>query len=476
MVYSLIAPRTFRSVHPMRKTPNRISLFSLTLFALLLSFGLLPAAAQPTTADEPGTQAAQATDAPTTAPAAETYTVQRGDTLNRIATRFGTTVNALLEANHITNANLIHPGQQLVIPGTTAPALIPGVTPTASPPATIQTGVAVYFDDQDVASIVAQVESLDMSWVKVEVLWRDLEPAPGEYAFDQLDAVVDALTQADLSVLFMVWAAPDWARSSAEENGPPDDFSAYAGFVRLLADRYRGRVNAYEIWTEPNLRRQWNNPTHTISAASYAALLGPAYAAIKAGDPDAFVISAGLAPTGFNDGVNAIDDRLFLRDLYANGLAGISDTIGAHPGGWANPPDARCCEQPEGVETHYDSRSFFFLDTLADYHQIMIESGDSATPIWVTRFGWGSSEDTTPPPAINIFYSYTSLSEQAAYTPRALELGAELGYVGAMFVDNLNGCVALPDDTEACYTSLLDPAGQPRPVFEALANRTQAEG
>ncbi|MCC6613561.1 MAG: LysM peptidoglycan-binding domain-containing protein [Anaerolineae bacterium] len=460
----------------MRKTLSRNSLSSLITLAMLFSFALLPAAAQSTPTNEPGTPAPQATDAPTPAPteAQTTYTVQRGDTLNRIATRFGTTVSALIEANKLTNANLIHPGLELVIPGAPAPTQIPGVTP--APAASVTTGIAAYFAGQDAADVVTQIERLNVSWVKVEVLWHDVEPEPGEYAFDQLDAVVDALAQSELHILFTVWAAPDWARSSAEENGPPDDFSAYAGFVRLLADRYSGRVDAYEIWSEPNLRRQWNNPTHGISAASYADLLRPAYAAIKAGDPDALVISAGLAPTGFNDGVNAIDDRLFLRDLYVSGLADISDAVGAHPGGWANPPDARCCDQPEGVDTHYDSRSFFFLDTLADYHQIMVESGDAATPIWVTRFGWGSSEDTTPPPAINIFYSYTSLSEQATYTPRALELGAELGYVGAMFVDNLNGCIAVPDDAEACYTSLLDPSGQPRPVYDALANRVVAEG
>lgn len=48
------------------------------------------------------------------------YTVQRGDNLTRIAQRYGTTVNELYNANRHTigpNKNLIHPGQQFVIPG-----------------------------------------------------------------------------------------------------------------------------------------------------------------------------------------------------------------------------------------------------------------------------------------------------------------------------------------------------------------------
>ncbi|RME78359.1 MAG: LysM peptidoglycan-binding domain-containing protein [Chloroflexi bacterium] len=45
------------------------------------------------------------------------YTVQRGDTLNAIARKYGVPVERLIEANNIVNPNLIFPGQKLVIPG-----------------------------------------------------------------------------------------------------------------------------------------------------------------------------------------------------------------------------------------------------------------------------------------------------------------------------------------------------------------------
>ena len=44
------------------------------------------------------------------------YQVVRGDTLSGIALRFGTTVQALVRANHIVDPNLIDVGQTLVIP------------------------------------------------------------------------------------------------------------------------------------------------------------------------------------------------------------------------------------------------------------------------------------------------------------------------------------------------------------------------
>src|SRR5512142_168043 len=45
------------------------------------------------------------------------YTVVRGDTLAKLARRYGTTINAIWRANpRIWNPNLIYPGQRLWIP------------------------------------------------------------------------------------------------------------------------------------------------------------------------------------------------------------------------------------------------------------------------------------------------------------------------------------------------------------------------
>ena len=62
------------------------------------------------------------------------HIVQIGETLFRIAVTYGTTVEALSQANSITNPSLIYPGQELTIPAgstdgsTTPPPVSPGGT------------------------------------------------------------------------------------------------------------------------------------------------------------------------------------------------------------------------------------------------------------------------------------------------------------------------------------------------------------
>lgn len=75
------------------------------------------------TATATPTPAPTATAVPTVAPTAaptpppvQTYVVQEGDTLSLIASRFGTTVQAIVDANNLPSADDIVVGQRLVIP------------------------------------------------------------------------------------------------------------------------------------------------------------------------------------------------------------------------------------------------------------------------------------------------------------------------------------------------------------------------
>ncbi|MCP2637140.1 LysM peptidoglycan-binding domain-containing protein [Microbacterium sp. HD4P20] len=80
---------------------------------------------------------AAAPTAPTSATAAS-YTVQHGDTVSAIAKRHGVSTHAVLAANGLGWSSIIFPGQTLALPGNTAPAAAapaPAPAPAPSPPA-----------------------------------------------------------------------------------------------------------------------------------------------------------------------------------------------------------------------------------------------------------------------------------------------------------------------------------------------------
>jgi len=322
---------------------------------------------------------------------------------------------------------------------------------------------------------------LGMEWVKFQVPWDISEPAPGDYSF-QYERMILLVQEAHIQgfkVLVSVTRAPAWSRpANADPNagGPPADPQALANFItKLTSDIKPEFMEAIEIWNEPNLYREWAGVPMT--GAEYMRYFEPAYRAAKAVDPSAVVVTAGLAPVGDLEGT--LDDRRFLAEMYAAGLMNFPDArIGVHPYGWANPPDARCCSDG-GWQ---DSPKFFFLDTLDEYRQIALDNNDPNRQFWLTEMGWGTYESintegqSAAPPPHAAFFERISLTQQAEYTVRALELVQQQPYsdfVELTFLWNMNFATienAISDQLEQAGYSMLDAGGSPRPVFYYLLN------
>ncbi|NJL93404.1 MAG: LysM peptidoglycan-binding domain-containing protein [Anaerolineae bacterium] len=335
---------------------------------------------------------------PAPTPPERSHLVVDGDNLYGIAARYGVTVISIVQLNNLSDFNQIRIGQRLRIPAGTSPLAPPSAQAQPTPAPTLTPfpvnqasavgfgyGVQVYLPGQDAAAVVANLQALGVSWAMHPIEWARYERTRGQVDFEALDAIITPLDEAGLNILLTLVGAPEWSRETAVDDGPPLDVADFARFAGALAERYSGVVDAYEIWSEPNLRRFWNAPNTALTGEAYLRLLRPAYNAIKSADPAVLVVSAGLAPTATDDGVIATDDRAYLRQMYAAGLAQFSDAIGVHAGGWANPPDSACCANNRPAVPAWDDQpAFFFLETLRDYRAIQNEFDDDGTFLWVT--------------------------------------------------------------------------------------------
>jgi hypothetical protein len=369
-------------------------------------------------------------------------------------------------------------------PTTAKPELVPTETavpsPTPTPTHPLYTGptlnrndigVQIYLHRVDVAALVAQLDDLGVGWVKVQVSWKLFQPYPdqlSEERFADLDALVALAEGNGIQVMLSVSKAPEWSRPTTDQDGPPGDKDLFRQFMQLLAQRYGGGVAAYELWNEPNLQREWVGVP--LDAAALVALIRAGAEGVRAADPAALVLSGAPAVTGINDGVIAIDDRVYFRGMLAAGVAEVVDGFGVHPYGWANPPDATFAKPNAAVPSHNNHPSFFFQDTLRDYRDLLTEFGIADKQLWPTEFGWGSFETLgAEPPAGAEFMVNVSEWQQAVYIQRAYELAHGWPWVGPMMLWNLNFSPWLGNDFSESGYSLLRPDGSPRPAYFALA-------
>ena len=222
-------------------------------------------------------------------------------------------------------------------------------------------------------------------WVKQLVSWQDVEGAgKGQYDWTNLDRIVGQAEQHDLKLIVRVSQDPDrpfWAGNA------PQNAGHFADFLAAMASRYKGRIQAYQVWNEPNLAREWGG--RRPDPAGYTGLLKKAYAAIKGADPKATVITAGMAPTGTDTEI-AVPDVKFYDQMYQamKGKSdGYFDMLGVHAAGFAAPPEVSP-DQTAADKPNYGGERFFAFRHVEDVRKIMEKYGDKDKRVAVLEFGW----------------------------------------------------------------------------------------
>ncbi len=219
-------------------------------------------------------------------------------------------------------------------------------------------------------------------WVKQWFAWDDIEGAGrGQYDWSIPDRIVSQAEEHGLNLMVRVDREPAWA------GPPPQNSAAFQEFLAEMATRYKGRIDAIQIWNEPNLAREWGNKAP--NAAEYAQLLSDSYQTIKSIDPNMTVITAGMAPTGTCCDIAVPDDQ-FYRDMYqamGGNSDGYFDMLGVHGAGFAAPPEASP-DETAANEDDFGGERFFAFRRIEDIRQIMVENGDADKRVAVLEFGW----------------------------------------------------------------------------------------
>jgi hypothetical protein len=267
------------------------------------------------------------------------------------------------------------------VPPITSPlttSSLPSTSTTTKPaPRADQVGLSPGFNlslsTGDLDTALDALAATRVRWLRVDFDWSVIQAGgPTSFDWSYTDRIVDAARARNLSIIALVAYTPEWARpSGAPDKNPPTNPDDFARFVSAAAQRYASLgVTTWEIWNEPNVSTFWYPRP---DPEGYTALLVRASAAIKHVEPDATIISGGLAPASDNASGSQIDDRTFLTRVYAAGGGHAFDAVGLHPYSFPHLPLF-----PADFNT--------FLNAPALY-QVMVDHGDAAKRIWGTEVG-----------------------------------------------------------------------------------------
>lgn len=338
------------------------SLRQVLLSGIVLSMVALSACATES-GSSVGLQASGTADAPATAVAPTTAVMPPGSVVSPRAAH--ATSGARASSASRTSSAVAHPGV-----GIPAAALSGSTLYGFSAPE-----LALLSQSEKAAQVQA-MKAMGVNSVRLEANWYGMQlNGPSDSNWAPFDEEVAAVQAAGLSVEIVIDGCASWAASGAPGNADagPTSPAQFAAFVRMVASKYGAQgVKYFEIGNEPNIQRFWEPKP---DPAAYTADLVAAYAAIKAVDPSAVVLSGGLSPA--TDTSTSYDPRTFLADMYADGAAGNFDGLGDHP--YSYPLSPADVNDGSGWSQMYQ--------TSPSLRSIMIANGDSAKKIWITEYG-----------------------------------------------------------------------------------------
>ncbi len=309
--------------------------------------------------------------------------------------------------------------------------------------------------------ILRRLHAAGVGLIRQTFDWARVERAPGRYELAALDAYVAATASARIEVLPVLFNPPGF-RSSAPRRGagratyPPKSPASLGRFAATLARRYgpkgslwrtrprlpRVPIRSWQVWNEPNLPTYWGGDP---DPPAYARLLAAAKRALKAVDPHAEVVSAGLPESRLG-----IPFEQFVRRLYEAGAADSLDVFALHP----YAADA-------GGALRAVERTRELLDEL-----------DAHAPIWVTELGWASGGPRSP-------FTVGERGQAARVGAVLRDLVDQRRALGVRGVVYFNWRDAPPypggQDFFGLHTGLLRRNGSPKPAFDSFRAAVREE-
>ncbi|HEY7630995.1 MAG TPA: hypothetical protein VH817_09850 [Thermoleophilaceae bacterium] len=224
---------------------------------------------------------------------------------------------------------------------------------------------------------LARQQSIGVGLIRQTFHWKQIETSPGHYNFGYYDAYMAATASHGIRVLPILFDPPRFRAKVSKTTSatyPPRHYAYLGRFGAAVAARYGPNgsfwaqnptipklpITAFQIWNEPNIPAYW--PTGP-NPKKYAKLLKAAARGIRAVDPSAEIVTAGLPDSHLSKPGSVYS--------YAKSLVraahGSFNTLAVNP---------------------YGTSSGDVVRKLKRFRRILNHGHAHSARIWVTEFGW----------------------------------------------------------------------------------------
>ncbi|GHT98192.1 hypothetical protein FACS1894142_4200 [Spirochaetia bacterium] len=199
----------------------------------------------------------------------------------------------------------------------------------------------------------ALLDEMHVSWILNTFYWSSIEPVQGVWNYlSTYDAFVKGAQEAGKKILACLAYDTPWLYSDRKtlKYVSPENIPRYLEFVERTVSRYRGKIDAWEIWNEPN----WT--FWTGSNKEFYELTRLTAQKIRETDPDALILGGAFWRVPEN----------FINGMFQSGAMENVNAVAFHP----------YAVNPENTVKQYDK----MLKVLSRHNY----TGD----IWVTEVGY----------------------------------------------------------------------------------------
>lgn len=242
--------------------------------------------------------------------------------------------------------------------------------------------------------------------IRIPVGWPSVQPTQnGPFDWSSFDNQVEEATKAGIKVLPFVGGAPEWAVPSKKVAGAGGleapaylpvkgaGRSGWAAFLTAAVARYgptgsfwsdhpglpKRPIRNWQIWNEPNFKYFIAKP----NPAEYGKLVKNSYTALKAADPGAQIVLAGLfaRPKGSRTAAGKHKSLNWYASDFVDRMYKTTPGVKAKFNGAAlHPYTINASELPEVTE---------------EFRNVLAANKDAGKGLWMTELGWSSGKANT---------------------------------------------------------------------------------